>query len=626
MSRLSPQQSRLQDDLRGLIEGEVRCDVVTQQLYATDASPFEIRPQGVVWPRTRDDVVQCVRYAGENNISIHARGSGTGRNGGALGKGLILDFSRYMRRVIHSEEDWVRVQPGLTLSRLNQHLGRLHQRRIGPDPGFRPTTTLGSVLGGDGAGSRWLKYGSPRNHVRSLEVVLANGEVLELHCPDFAMKLYGQEGIGIGEENASLNRQTLLNRQLLNRQRTLDRSVAEEDGQSVFSGSLNRLNHELKSILSPVQQEIGRLQLENRPDRSGYRLNGVLSGISTSIGTVTSPYRSDDLTLQASNGLTPEISNGLESNRSQSVTQIVAQTVEQSVDWSRLFVGSEGTLGLITEATLKTVPLPFAENSVLLLFDSLEQAVRSIPRILDYQPSVCDLMDRRRVNMVRDEDKRAQLYLPQESEAAILVEVDDETNRGVQDRLLELVEGIQTSEKACFGTCVAEEEQERFLFRSFFDRGELALARMPYTVYSLPLINGIFVPVEKMPHFLLNIQNLCKRNEVSASFFGPIGQGQLDIQLLIPRSCDSIADLLNHLCRELFVEVLHHNGSISCSGVLGITGTPFLRLQHELLYPFFRQIKELLDPQQILNPGKVVASSIEEESDWSRLLRLKKGG
>lgn len=522
MLRLSPQQSRLQDDLRGLIEGEVRCDVVTQQLYATDASPFEIRPQGVVWPRTRDDVVQCVRYAGENNISIHARGSGTGRNGGALGSGLILDFSRYMRRVIHSEEDWVRVQPGLALSRLNHHLGRLHHRRFGPDPGFRPTTTLGSVLGSDGAGSRWLKYGSPRNHLRSLEVVLANGQVLELNGP---------------------------------------------------------LNEALKVILSPVQQEVERLQLENCPDRSGYRLNGVWSG------------------------------NSL-----------------QSVDWTRLFVGSEGTLGLITEATLKTVPLPLAENSVLLLFDSLEQAVRSIPRILDYQPSVCELMDRRRVNMVREEDKRAQLYLPQESEAAILVEVDDETNKGVQDQLLELVEKIQAGEKSCFGTCVAAEEQERLLFRSFFDRGELALARMPYTVHSLSLINGIFVPVEKMPHFLLNIQNLCKRNEVSASFFGSVGQGQLDVQLLIPRSCDSVADLLNHLCREVFVEVLHHNGSISCSGVLGITGTPFLRLQHELLYPFFRQIKELLDPHQILNPGKVVASSIEEEPDWSRLLRLKKGG
>ena len=141
---LSPTQARLQDDLRGLIEGEVRCDETTLHLFATDASLFTMRPAGVVWPKSTKDVVACVNYAAEKKLSIHPRGAGTGRGGGALGAGLVLDFTRFMRRLIRVDDEIIVVQPGAIRSRINTMLRRTHDRMIGPDGGFAPATTLGS--------------------------------------------------------------------------------------------------------------------------------------------------------------------------------------------------------------------------------------------------------------------------------------------------------------------------------------------------------------------------------------------------------------------------------------------------------------------------------------------------
>jgi FAD/FMN-containing dehydrogenase len=175
---MDQERERIQADLRGLIDGEVRCDDLFLQMYASDASVYEIRPTGVVRPRGLSDVVACVQYAAENGLPIHARGAGTGVAGESLGPGLILDFSYYMRRVLEFGEDTVRFQPGLVHAQLNRHLAPVG-RLFGPDPATRSVTTMGSVLALDGSGSHWPQYGSARGRVVSMQVVLADGEVIE---------------------------------------------------------------------------------------------------------------------------------------------------------------------------------------------------------------------------------------------------------------------------------------------------------------------------------------------------------------------------------------------------------------------------------------------------------------
>jgi FAD/FMN-containing dehydrogenase/Fe-S oxidoreductase len=175
---MDPQRERIYDDLRGLVAGDVRCDDLTLALYASDASLYEIRPLCVVCPRSLDDVVACTRYAAENRLPIHARGAGSGLAGGCVGPGLVLDFSRYLRRTLAVRDDSVVVQPGVVLGALNADLRR-RGRVFGPDPANATVTTMGSVAALDAAGSHFPRYGSARNYIRRIQAVLADGSVIE---------------------------------------------------------------------------------------------------------------------------------------------------------------------------------------------------------------------------------------------------------------------------------------------------------------------------------------------------------------------------------------------------------------------------------------------------------------
>ena len=175
---------RTEEDLRGQLAGDVYCDPLHLQLYASDASVYEIAPLGVVRPRNTNDVAATVRYAAENQIPLHARGSGSGLAGESLGRGLIIDFSRYMTRIVQVQETSVRVQAGVVLDQLNRALAR-QRRCFGPDPANSSVSTMGSVLALDASGSHRLVYGSARSHILEVEAVLASGKTasLALHAP-----------------------------------------------------------------------------------------------------------------------------------------------------------------------------------------------------------------------------------------------------------------------------------------------------------------------------------------------------------------------------------------------------------------------------------------------------------
>ena len=178
---MDEQRTRIQDDVRGLIAGEIRCDDVFLQLYSSDASVYQIKPLGVVRPRLcgrcRSLRAICV---GENQIPIHARGAGTGLAGESLGPGLVLDFSSHFRRILD-----VGRRAGFACSRAWSTNGSTPSCSasavlFGPDPAMSNVTTMGSVVAIDAAGAHWLKYGSARSNILKLQVVLADGSVMEV--------------------------------------------------------------------------------------------------------------------------------------------------------------------------------------------------------------------------------------------------------------------------------------------------------------------------------------------------------------------------------------------------------------------------------------------------------------
>ena len=155
---------------------EVRFDAPTRWQYATDASLYQIEPFGVVMPRTVADLANAVRIAGELGVSVVPRGAATSLSGQTIGRGLILDTSKYLHRIgiVNRDRMTVQVEPGVVLDRLNAHLRPLGLM-FGPDVSTGDRATLGGMIGNNSAGARSLKYGKTVDHVRSLDVVLADG-------------------------------------------------------------------------------------------------------------------------------------------------------------------------------------------------------------------------------------------------------------------------------------------------------------------------------------------------------------------------------------------------------------------------------------------------------------------
>ena len=123
--------------------------------------------------------MNVVRYAAENRIAVHVRGAGTDSGGGSLGRGLIVDLSRHLRRVISIGGDHVVVEAGVVLDALDAQLSRVG-RRLEPVTHNSDVTTVGGMIAVDAAGPRSIKYGSIGDQVDRLRMVFARGEVADV--------------------------------------------------------------------------------------------------------------------------------------------------------------------------------------------------------------------------------------------------------------------------------------------------------------------------------------------------------------------------------------------------------------------------------------------------------------
>lgn len=158
---------------------EIAFDNLTRQLYATDASLYRIEPMAVAFPKNARQASALILGAEEAGIPVIPRGAGTGLVGGAIGEGLVIDFSRYNRQIsdLDLERRTVRVGPGVVLDQLNQFL-RPKGFWFGPDVATSSRATLGGMIANNSSGARAPVYGTTTDHLNELEVVLADGSIV----------------------------------------------------------------------------------------------------------------------------------------------------------------------------------------------------------------------------------------------------------------------------------------------------------------------------------------------------------------------------------------------------------------------------------------------------------------
>ncbi len=478
-------------------------------MYASDASLYQVMPLGVAYPRDRDDVITLARYSAEREIPLIARGAGSGVTGAALGTGLLVDFSRYMRRIVSIGQKTVRVQPGIVRDRLN-HVLRDHGRYFPPDPANTQVSTIGGMLAVDAAGSHSVRVGSTRDHVRSMEMVLAGGIPIE----------FGNESLDILKQPPV----------------TPPRvgppiSEAAAGSAALQNGSAKRtIVSKLVKLLADNEQLIREKQPQRLRSCCGYNLNGVLN--------------------------------------------------DDTLNLPRLLVGSEGTLGLFTEATLYTAPLPAHRGVALLLFGQLESAVRAVQVIARQQPSACDLLDRRLLTLAREADSSYESLISPAAEAALIVE---QTGFSEQQARARIQMAIKSARSLIPGLVVAREaysfEEVEFLW-SLPAKVVPLLTRLKGQTRPLPFVEDMAIPPDALHEFMRRTQKVFQNHQVTASLYAHAAAGQVHMRPFLPPPTSADGHKIEAIARDLYQAVFAVGGTISGEHGDGLSRTAFIRSQY----------------------------------------------
>jgi glycolate oxidase len=432
-------------------------DLVT---YAYDASGYNHRPDCACWVTSTDQVSRILSLANLERIPVVPRGAGTGLCGNAVPAqgGIVLDLSQMNKILNISIPDRLAVvQPGVVYDDLQSALapkGFFYP----PDPASGKVCTLGGNVATNAGGLRGAKYGTTRDYTLGLQVVLANGEVMDI----------------------------------------------------------------------------------------GAR------------------------TMKCSSGF----------------------------DLTRLFVGSEGALGVVTEITLKIVPKPTEVATAVATFDSLQNAGDAVTMIMhsDVTPSVMELLDEKIIDMLR---KHAAIDLPP-VKALLLVETDGFTKQDVQHQMKRLVE--------LFRQCQAREVQAA---KSETDAQHLWLARKSIggLMGSIGLSfvpEDVTVPMSRISEYLRRSQKISQKCGLPILNFGHAGDGNFHPNVLYNPSDPAQLALLEPILLELHKLACDLDGTLTGEHGIGMTKAGYMSLEHDQVsIKVMRTIKKALDPNNILNPGKM---------------------
>jgi len=274
-------------------------------------------------------------------------------------------------------------------------------------------------------------------------------------------------------------------------------------------------------------------------------------------------------------------------------------------DLTKLLVGSEGTLAVITEATLKLIPLPQHKKTMLAIFSDLYDAARTVSKIIENKiiPATLEFLDNPTIRVVED---FAKIGLPVDAEAILIIEQDGELSVVEQD--IREIERI-CSEEGATEVQVADtrEEAERLLTarRSAFT----ALARLRPTT----ILEDATVPRSKIADMVLKTNDIAKKYNVQICTFGHAGDGNLHPTAMTDARDLEEVERVEAAFEEIFEAAIELGGTLTGEHGVGIVKAPFLEWKVGASgIQVMKGIKQAFDPDNILNPGKMFASETKK--------------
>jgi len=279
------------------------------------------------------------------------------------------------------------------------------------------------------------------------------------------------------------------------------------------------------------------------------------------------------------------------------------------IDLARLLAGSEGTLAIFTKIVLKTVAVPAARALLQLEFDSLEKMAQAAPIIVKSGASACELMSKAVIDMAFEALPEYRNVLPAGAAAVLLVEHTGQTQEEVREKIENTNSAVGSM--ASGRTIVFDAKQQERLWKSRKDAGPL-LYRGRGRKHPAEFMEDVSVGNERLGEYISGLQEIGKRYDIAMSFFGHAGDGLLHIRPYMDLSEPSDVEKMRSVANEVFELAWSLGGSISGEHAEGLVRAAFVKRQYgDEYYELLCKIKDIFDPDGLMNPGKIINSDAD---------------
>jgi FAD/FMN-containing dehydrogenase/Fe-S oxidoreductase len=517
------QTSELENELKRHVRGEVRFDRGSRALYATDGSNYRQIPIGLVIPRDAEDVVAAVAACRKYGAPVLPRGAGTSLAGQCCNVAVVLDFTKYMNKVVDLDPDKrsVRVQPGIVLDVLQSHAIR-HQLMFAPDPSTHNRCTIGGMIGNNSCGTHSLLGGKTVDNVEELQILLYDGTRMTV-------------GATSDEE--------------------LDETIRNGGRRSQVYGRLRAIRDKYGDLV--------RTRFPKIPRRvSGYNLDELLP--------------------------------------------------ETGFNVARALVGTEGTCAIVLEAKLKLISSPPHRTLVALGYEDAFLAADHVPDILPFQPIGLEGFEGSIVDGLKKKGAPNLELLP-EGRGFLLVEFGAEDANGARDLALRLIDRLKHAPNPpAFRVYTNTEARAVWHLR---ETGPRAAAFAPGAVAEWEGWDDAAVAPEKLGAYLRDIRRLMDEYGYRGAFYGHFGHGCIHMRVSFDLQTENGIRKYGEFVERAADLVVGYGGSLSGEHGDGQSRAALLpKMFGPELINAFREFKSAWDPENKLNPHKVVDPYLPTEN------------